>query len=122
MSETQPEPLATDRVHTLPIDATGEIARFDVSVPGSHKPERSATIELTIDGDATADYSVEFGSLDAVDGEDMIHWFGVPDDFSYASTAYVDDAWVQSREYVRIMVDTAAASGNEARVVLTYGV
>ena len=119
MSETQPDTLATDRVHTLPIDATGELARFAVS--GSHNLARSGTIELTIDGDAPADYSLEFGSIDAVDGESMIHWFPVPDDFSYASTDYVEDAWVQSRRYVRIMVDTAATSGSEARVVVTYG-
>ena len=120
MSQTQPDTIATDRVHTLPIDATGELARFAVS--GSHNLARSATIELSIDGDAAADYHLEFGSIDAVDGEDTIHWFGVPDDFSYASTDYVEDAWTQSRRYIRIMIDSAAPSGSEARVVVTYGV
>lgn len=119
MSQTQPDTLATDRVHTLPIDATGELARFAVS--GSHNLARSATIELTIDGDAPASYSLEFGSIDAEDGESTIHWFDVPDDFTYPSTGHVDDAWVQSRRYVRIMVDEAAPADSEARVVVTYG-
>ena len=119
MSQTQPDTIATDRVHTLPIDATGELARFAVS--GSHNLARSATIELSIDGDAPASYSLEFGSIDAEDGESTIHWFGVPDDFSYSSTDYVEDAWTQSRRYIRIMVEEAATAGSEARVVVTYG-
>lgn len=119
MSQTQPDTLSTDRVHTFPIDVTGELARFAVS--GSHNLARSATIELTIDGDAPADYSLEFGSIDADDGESTIHWFPVPGDFTYGSTDYVEDAWVQSRRYIRIMVDSAAPAGSEARIVVTYG-
>ena len=118
MSETQPDTLATDRVHTLPIDATGELARF--AVGGGPGFSRTSTLELRIEGDAAAAYHLEFGLEDSED-RDTIHWYEVPDDFAYASTTTVEDAWQQSRRFVRVMVDEAATAGSTATVSLAYG-
>lgn len=118
MSQTEPQFIETDRVHTLEIDTVGELARFGVSA--GHRYSSPATVELGIDGDAPAAYSVQFGAQDVTDGS-TIHWFDVPDDFSYTSTTTVEDAWIQSRRYLRIMIDEAATAGSQARVVVAYG-
>lgn len=119
MSQTEPEFQKPDRVHTLPIDEAGELIR--VGVTSGHQYGEAATVELAIDGDAAADYHVEFGAQLADDRQSR-HWFRVPGDYEYTATDSVEDAWVQARQYVRIMVDSPAPADSEARVVIAYGV
>lgn len=106
----------SDRTYTLPIDAAGEIARYKVA----DLPEK-LYVELRIDGDEAASYTVEFGSRD-IDDSSTIHWFEHPDRSTYASGTTFTNEWDQSQQYLRIRVtDPAATAGSEARIVVSYG-
>lgn len=118
MSQAQPQFQETDHVHTLPIDGTGELARFEVG--GGPGFTRKSLVELRIEGDAAASYTVEFG-VDDAEERGVYHWYEDPADFSYTAATTVEDAWEQSRRYVRIWIDEAATSGAEAQVSLAYG-
>lgn len=118
--ETNPELLETDRTHTVSIDSVGTLGRF--SVGGGPGYTYSSTIEILIEGQggATATYRVEFGVSDA-DNPRQIHWFEMPDEFTYPTTSFVDQSWQQSRRYIRIIVDSAAPANSEAKVSVCYG-
>lgn len=106
----------TNTVAELPIDATGEVARYTIDA-GSFR--RTQTVSVHIDGTDTASYRVEFGEEDS-DG--TIRWFTVDGDFEYSSVASVSDSWQQSEAYIRLMVTTAATtSGATADVAVSRG-
>lgn len=107
--------LAPDSVHTVPIDATGEVATFEIS--GDWDP--AYTIGLNVDGDEAASYAVDLGGKDHND--DTITWF--TDETEYDSTARISDAWIQAEEWLRVRVTTAAATaGSEATIYVARGV
>lgn len=91
-----------NRLITVPIDSTGEVARFSVA----------ELVGFNIDGDASASYAVDVG----VETDSGFHWF--QDQATYSSTTAVSDSWKQAEPMLRIRVTTAASSGNEARVLV----
>lgn len=108
MSELNP-----NNTETVPIDGTGEIARYEVSTPSGGAP----TIGLNIDGDDVASYAVDVGGSDSDDEATV--WFN--DEVTYTDVSSVSDGWVQAEEWVRIRVTSAATAGSEAVVYLARG-
>lgn len=104
-------PLNT--VQTVSIDEAGEIARFEISRTWAP----AYTIGLNIAGEATADYAVDIGGINAEDTEPT--WF--EDEVTYDATDEVRDSWVQVEEWVRIRVTGPAAAGTEATLYVARG-
>lgn len=105
----------TNTVVELPIDATGEAARYTID---SGTFRRTQTVAMYIEGTEAASYRVEFGEKD---DSDTIRWFTVDGDYEYSSRSSVSDSWQQSEAYMRIVVTTAASSGATADVVVSKG-
>lgn len=105
--------LPVNNVQTVSIDATGEVATYEIS--GTHPPAQ--TIGLNIDADEAIDLSVDVGVDDRSTG--TITWFD--DAVTYTSTSTVRDAWVQAEEWLRIRVTTAGTAGSEATIYLARG-
>lgn len=112
---SQSDTMERNNTYSLPIDTEGEIARFKVAGGSS-----VATVSVNVDADAIASYSIEFGVEDA-DDENLIHWFIIPGDYRYNDTNGFADSWEQVQKYFRVMIDSPATAGTEARVAISYG-
>lgn len=102
--------LSVNSVQTVSIDATGEVATYEIS--GTHPPAQ--TIGLNIDADEAIDLAVDLGVDD--ESTDTITWFD--DAVTYTGTATIRDAWVQAEEWIRIRVTTAGTAGSQATIYL----
>lgn len=107
----------TSKVHTLPVDESGEIGLYNIA---SYQFDHYRTVALKIDGSDAASYRVEFGGKRA-DDEDEIYWFDDGDQYAYESTDTVRDNWQQAEAYLRIVVTDPASSGSTAEVLVARG-
>lgn len=99
-------------VETVPIDATGEVLRFEAS--GVYDSVKR--VDLNLDGGESADYAVDVG-VDAND-DGTITWFD--EHSTHTGVTSVRDGWDQTEPWLRIRVTTASAtSGMEATVFLS---
>lgn len=105
----------TNTTVELPIDTTGEIARYTIGV---NRFRRAQTVSVYLNSATSASYRIEFGEKD---GNGGIQWFTVDGDFEYPSTTTIHDAWEQPSGYMRLVVTTAAAGGSVATVAVSKG-
>lgn len=110
--------LALDTVHTVSIDETGELARFQVS--GDWDTEMAIGLNISSDTDGvTASYAVDLGGSNVGDGEPT--WVA-EDEATYTGVESVSDGWYQTEEWLRVRVTDAAAAGEEATLYVSRGV
>lgn len=105
--------FSVNTVQTVPIDATGEVATYEISSTWAS----AKTVGLNIDADEAIDVSVDIGGENASDGTKT--WF--TDEVTYLSTDTIRDSWVQAEEWLRIRITTAASDGSEATVYIARG-
>lgn len=105
----------TNRLLTKAIDATGELAVFQIR---ANTDPDAKHIGLNIDGDEAASYAVDVG---APDGEGGVRWIS-QNEAEYTDSASVSDGWRQTEKYLRIRVTTAAATtGSSADLYVSRG-
>lgn len=106
-------PDRTNRVLTVDITQTGEVAAYDVRGSG---PRRANLVALYMDADEAIDVAVDFGADDA-DGN--VVWFDHVDHV-YSATDTIRDSWEQPEDYVRVRI-TAAGTAGEGQLLFAEG-
>lgn len=113
-------PLST--AETVAIDTAETVAIWKLPKTGI---QRSFDTSFLLDPDAAIDYRIDIGVLDADTDEPSVEgdvtWFqGAVSKSKADSSDEIDDVRVTT-QYIRFVITSAAAGGNEARIAFAVG-